>query len=552
MAAARDHDPTRAATGGLRPGDADVADADAEGEPTERGGIEALESAVRRGDLDAATETVRDHWFDLLHVHGKRVRAALGPLPAAALRDRPLLTMLLGLSFLLGGHRRLKALRLFAAAVRATHATRSSLDPAEKVLILASEAAAYRLSGRPAKGLGPAREAVELLDRITDRDRVSELPRIYGQLGISLYYGGAVSEALSAFEEGLAESPEAAPSSGFGNVAMLAGIHALRGDMRAAQDYVQMARSERWNDIQRSMYTGTFYRLAEAMLALERFETSTAAAHVGAMLHDRRTIEHWVAIANVEALISVVSGNPGAGMARLEAFALSRGAEGRSARLRRALAPARALLRLAMGSPEAAAPILRKDGAAGAPLLVSMARIELALGHTGSALAHVRGVTSMELTARQRAEAAALEAAIALRISSRGAAAAAEHLAGILEHTGQRLAVALLPSEDIPRVLAALDAVGYGHLYEDLEVPHVIVGVDAHRILTPRELEVLRTLSRSESLPQMAADMSVSVNTVKTQLKSIYRKLGVSNREEAVAVALDRHLVATDYADMES
>jgi LuxR family maltose regulon positive regulatory protein len=36
----------------------------------------------------------------------------------------------------------------------------------------------------------------------------------------------------------------------------------------------------------------------------------------------------------------------------------------------------------------------------------------------------------------------------------------------------------------------------------------------------------------------------VSVNTVKTQLRSIYRKLGVANRDEAIAVALDRHLLA--------
>jgi LuxR family maltose regulon positive regulatory protein len=48
---------------------------------------------------------------------------------------------------------------------------------------------------------------------------------------------------------------------------------------------------------------------------------------------------------------------------------------------------------------------------------------------------------------------------------------------------------------------------------------------------------------RTSSSAAIAAEEVVSVNTVKTQLKSLYRKLGVSSRDEAIAVAIDRHLV---------
>ena len=52
--------------------------------------------------------------------------------------------------------------------------------------------------------------------------------------------------------------------------------------------------------------------------------------------------------------------------------------------------------------------------------------------------------------------------------------------------------------------------------------------------LSGRELEVLRHVSRMLSTAEIAEVMYLSVNTVKSHLKSIFRKLGVSHRREAV------------------
>ena len=52
--------------------------------------------------------------------------------------------------------------------------------------------------------------------------------------------------------------------------------------------------------------------------------------------------------------------------------------------------------------------------------------------------------------------------------------------------------------------------------------------------LTERELTVLRYLPTMMSNSEIAAEMYFSVNTVKTHLKSIYRKLEVTRRREAV------------------
>jgi LuxR family maltose regulon positive regulatory protein len=52
--------------------------------------------------------------------------------------------------------------------------------------------------------------------------------------------------------------------------------------------------------------------------------------------------------------------------------------------------------------------------------------------------------------------------------------------------------------------------------------------------LTQRELDVLAYLPGRMRNQEIAADMYVSVNTVKTHVASIYRKLGVTERNEAV------------------
>ena len=62
--------------------------------------------------------------------------------------------------------------------------------------------------------------------------------------------------------------------------------------------------------------------------------------------------------------------------------------------------------------------------------------------------------------------------------------------------------------------------------------------------LSPRERAVLRYLPTMMSNQEIAAELFVSVNTVKTHLKSIYRKLDVQDRREAVRRARMLHLLA--------
>jgi DNA-binding NarL/FixJ family response regulator len=64
-----------------------------------------------------------------------------------------------------------------------------------------------------------------------------------------------------------------------------------------------------------------------------------------------------------------------------------------------------------------------------------------------------------------------------------------------------------------------------GHPYEE----------SGPELLTPREADVLELLQGGRSNAEIASTLHVSIETVRTHARRIYRKLGVSTRRELVA-----------------
>jgi DNA-binding NarL/FixJ family response regulator len=61
--------------------------------------------------------------------------------------------------------------------------------------------------------------------------------------------------------------------------------------------------------------------------------------------------------------------------------------------------------------------------------------------------------------------------------------------------------------------------------------------------LTDRELDVLRLLARGSANKQIGVALHISESTVKTHVANIFQKLSVTDRTEAVTVALSRGLI---------
>ena len=109
------------------------------------------------------------------------------------------------------------------------------------------------------------------------------------------------------------------------------------------------------------------------------------------------------------------------------------------------------------------------------------------------------------------------------------------------------------PAESIPssfnwkmKLLTAIRAVSAGGKYLSHAVGHLADSVAAHPGLTAHELEVLTWIARGHSNSQIAGELHVVEDTVKSHVKNILMKLGVSSRSKAVATGVQRGLVQLD------
>lgn len=69
------------------------------------------------------------------------------------------------------------------------------------------------------------------------------------------------------------------------------------------------------------------------------------------------------------------------------------------------------------------------------------------------------------------------------------------------------------------------------------------IGLPPQEALTPREEQVLQLLVEGRSVRQIALDLGIAPSTVKNHVQSIYGKLQVSNRAEAVRKAMRAGIV---------
>ncbi|OGR78007.1 MAG: hypothetical protein A2X32_11890 [Elusimicrobia bacterium GWC2_64_44] len=64
--------------------------------------------------------------------------------------------------------------------------------------------------------------------------------------------------------------------------------------------------------------------------------------------------------------------------------------------------------------------------------------------------------------------------------------------------------------------------------------------------LTATEIKVMALLGKGQSNKEIAATLNCSVKTVKNHLNSIFQKLGVNNRTEAVVRAIEKGLISPE------
>ncbi|MDQ0931514.1 LuxR family maltose regulon positive regulatory protein [Streptomyces turgidiscabies] len=208
--------------------------------------------------------------------------------------------------------------------------------------------------------------------------------------------------------------------------------------------------------------------------------------------------------------------------------------------------------RLAQGQPDSAAEALQGVDVDQPLCAVRAAAIQLATGHRGAAIdlldsIRAEGGTGPAVTVR-----AALVRAQAADEAGDTAAARRLVAQALLDARRERLRRPFLDAGTWIRPLLATNPLlaltagwltpgsarhGEAPRHESSHPPLVAAE------LSGREQDVLERLARMMSTEEIAADLYVSVNTVKTHLKSVYRKLAVSRRGEAVRRARELRLL---------
>ena len=95
-------------------------------------------------------------------------------------------------------------------------------------------------------------------------------------------------------------------------------------------------------------------------------------------------------------------------------------------------------------------------------------------------------------------------------------------------------------------LLKAIRAVGAGRKYLPAEIAAILSENFGREELTPRERKILPMIVAGKSNKEIAFDLNVSENTVKTHVKNVFEKLGVSDRTSAATLAIKRGLVRID------
>jgi two-component system NarL family response regulator len=101
----------------------------------------------------------------------------------------------------------------------------------------------------------------------------------------------------------------------------------------------------------------------------------------------------------------------------------------------------------------------------------------------------------------------------------------------------------LLKSVTREEFVAAIRAVYAGQRHVPSELASRLVAYMPRSELTVREREVLQLVVKGKSNKDIAAALAISEHTVKNHVNNILSKLGVSDRTQAVTVALQRGII---------
>lgn len=503
--------------------------------------VRTFEGAAKGDTYDHALDALGDAWPLLVEEHGDRVRSILDGVPIQLWEHDPALVAAYA-----GGHRTLPAwapragLPYFAAAEAAID---SATPVATAHVIRTHHAASLRSLGRFHDALAILGRSAPLgVDDAPLDARIGLEVALELQRGIAQYHLGDYDAAFSALS--LAESLADARLTRAERVEVRAAFAMLsysRGDFGEALHWATAARRSAHRSKLIDSPFGAAALIAETLIAVEQSRLTDAVSSADRAVRAARGSE-WEPLAIYShAAISVISERYVDGLELLrQALQVWRSwpDPGHLPTMTEGL---RATLLLRLGETESAwnllASLAPTQHHANCPARF-IAHLRLASGDARGALDALAGCDALgdAHSGRTLVDVHLLRAAANLVLAAPGASDLAADRGFLLAaRSGMRIPFRLIPGPIMSEL--ATRAATRPQPPEVLELLGFVVGgtppVTPADVLSQRERDVVRLIVDGGTVASVAEELFISGNTVKTHLKSAYRKLGVDNRADA-------------------
>lgn len=511
----------------------------------------AFELAVAAGDYPLAVVI----FVSVLRTYPEsyisaRLLDSLAKVPRSALRRHPMLAFALGLAQAAHPVLRSSAHDAFAIAARQPVDGRILGTELDRFVAGSVRAVGLRLSYRFQEAARSTLLAIAELDKLQEgsQQRSREaVAMILRQHGYTLLQGGRYDDALATFVRSAALTQ--VRSTRNYALAYVVGTYGFVGRPEDARTALGEIDGAAWPGNHSQTYLNVMTLVGEGFIALDGGDPARALT----LVEDARTFapiaEFWPFVTTV-GLHAEMALRRGLAEAR-RVDALLRGPfppPGTGDNVgTRATKNMLAIAWLAGGRVTRAERVLAEADPSWPEIVPARLLHALVTGREASALERVLGSLSLPgHTVRSRAATLVLGAAAALR---QGDVTLATTMLGRAEdlqrHHGVAAHLDLVPARDRQAMVALAEDTGHSEMAHWIwdRGEGVIPATASIVSLTRREQVVLEALVSAPSREQIAARLSVSPNTVKSQLRSIYRKLGVTTRESALRAAVDNELL---------
>jgi LuxR family maltose regulon positive regulatory protein len=506
--------------------------------PTLEYAIEAFAHACAAADGDLAHEIWSEHVIGLYTTYPARVAAALDALPPHELTRHPGLAATRSIVGVVladdGGHVRAASVAaLGESAERALARGVNTLDPADLLFLGTGRMIGLRLRGEHSHALDFGKRVASRMAVVGQPAARLETLRARFELQYALTWmlSGDNERAIDHYERawqlGRRASPSYVPANAAANLAL---IHTVRGEASKAGLWLERQRESheggRWD----AQLASVGAIVARGILALDSLDERAARAATESVGDGSERVELWPYVLLLAALVELHFGAPSRGLVLVDQ-AVSRHhppVDGAAAQLTEFV---RAQLLLAIGEAHQVAELVRSARLDGVSRLLIRSRLELLTGESQKALATAERVLGTPgVSARERLGALVLSHAAAVELGeTTKQRRTTTGIVALLDHTRAPRALLDMPRE-FARDLALPDSVVRALDDAHLPYPAGLVLVE----LTRRERQLLEGLAADRSRGQLARAHRVSLNTVKSQLAALYRKLGVGTREDAL------------------